>query len=108
MLQVVEVGASAFAVLNHLSLQQAPCSLLQYIRGTVHGVVHCMVQHTTHRLLPSPLPSYQALEQQGRPAEKRRPHKGSQRKEAASSGDAEADGLVKLLSARPGGGGGLC
>ena len=52
-------------------------------------------------LVPSPLPPQQALEQPGRSPEKRRP----QRKEAA--GDAEADGLVKLISARPTGGGGL-
>ena len=52
-------------------------------------------------LVPSPLPPQQALEQPGGPPEKRRP----QRKEAA--GDAEADGLVKLISARPTGGGGL-
>jgi hypothetical protein len=52
--------------------------------------------------VPSPLPPQQALEQHGRPPEKRRP----QRKEAA--GDAEADGLVKLILARPTGGGGLC
>ena len=76
-----------------------------------HGVVHCTlqytVQHTAHGLVPSPLPlpsalpPQQALEQPGGPPEKRRP----QRKEAA--GDAEADGLVKLISARPTGGGGL-
>ena len=65
-----------------------------------HGAWRGAAQGTC--LVPSPLPPQQALEQHGRPPEKRRP----QRKEAA--GDAEADGLVKLILARPTGGGGLC